>query len=253
MSLTALIAESDDATRVRVGVFVRELDEIEVVSETGSGPEAVAAIASMRPDLLFLGSHLERCSSIDVLRAVADLPLPGLVFLTAPADPILEAIRRLGFPMLTRPVERDHVQTLVDRLRPQLAAGGRQDPTRIRNLFDTVNDHSYTRRLVVRRHGAIEVIPVGAVDWIEAAANYVKIHTGTTTSLMRSTMRGLESQLNPDQFVRIHRSIMVNGDRIQKVAPWYHGDAVVILDDGTRLNLSRTYRPRLEAFLSRTA
>jgi two-component system LytT family response regulator len=250
---TALIADADERTRVRLGLFVRELDGIEVVSDTGDGPEAVAAIATMQPDLLFLGTRLGHCSGFEVLRAVADLPLPGLIFLVDDAGNVAETVQQFAFPVLSKPVEREAVHEVVTALSPQLQTRSRQDLTRIRSLIDTMSTQQYTRRLVVRRHGTIEVIPVGAVDWLEAAANYVKLHIGDSTSLMRATMRSMEEQLDPGRFVRIHRSIMVNGERVQKVAPWYHGDAVVILTDGTRLNLSRTYRPRLEEFLGRSA
>jgi two-component system LytT family response regulator len=106
-------------------------------------------------------------------------------------------------------------------------------------------------RIVVKHKRRIVILDVDEIDWIEAAGNYVKFHVGEEQLQMRSTLTAVHAQLDPEKFLRIHRSIIVNADRVKQITPWYHGDAAVVLRDGTRLNLSRSYRAQVDRFLAR--
>jgi two-component system LytT family response regulator len=110
---------------------------------------------------------------------------------------------------------------------------------------------SYGDRVVIRDNRKIVLLAVDEIDWIESAGNYVRLHVGDETHKMRSTLTALEQRLDPERFLRIHRSIIVNVDRVKQITPWFHGDSAVILRDGTRLNLSRSYRSSIDRFLER--
>jgi two-component system LytT family response regulator len=111
--------------------------------------------------------------------------------------------------------------------------------------------HSYSDRVVIKDNRRIVLLAVDEIDWIESAGNYVRLHVADEVHQMRSTLTALEQRLDPDRFLRIHRSIIVNVDRVKQITPWFHGDAAVVLRDGTRLNLSRSYRSKIDRFLER--
>jgi two-component system LytT family response regulator len=252
--MKALIVDGDPYIRVRLGVFLRERPGIEVVGECEGGFEAVEAFATMRPDLLFVGHAPKDLDPIEVLVALSDLSVSRILLALDHESGLASAAAAVGFEVLPVPFDRHAFRTAVDRVVASDPPEPRELEQRLRAVIETTGRSTpRPRRLLVRSNRRVEFVRTHDIDWIGAARNYVKLHVGPTTHLMRATMTSIERRLDPRAFLRIHRSIIVNVDRMQEIQPWFHGEAVVILEDGTRLNLSRSYRPQIERYLERVA
>lgn len=252
--MKAFIVDGDPYNRVRLGVFLRERPDIEVVGESEGGFEAVEAFATMHPDLLFVGHAPEHLDPVEVLVALSDLPPARTLLVVDAGSELVPAAEASGFHVLSLPFDRHQFRAAVDRMVACDPPSPQELERRLRTTIKaTGRSAPRPRRLVVRSNRRVEFVRTNDIDWIGAARNYVKLHVGPTTHLMRATMKSIECRLDPRTFLRIHRSIIVNVDRMQEIQPWFHGEAVVILEDGTRLNLSRSYRPRVEQFLDRVA
>jgi two-component system LytT family response regulator len=252
--MKALIVDGDPYIRVRLGVFLRERPGIEVVGECEGGFEAVEAFATMRPDLLFVGHAPDDLDPMEVLVVLSDLPPARTLLVLDAESELATAAEAADFQVLPVPFDRHAFRTAVDRLVTSDPPPPSELERRLRTVIDaTGRSAPRPRRLLVRSNRRVEFVRTHDIDWIGAARNYVKLHVGHSTHLMRATMKAVENRLDPREFLRIHRSIIVNVDRMREIQPWFHGEAVVILEDGTRLNLSRSYRPRIERYLDRVA
>lgn len=246
----SLIAEQDAATRTRLGLHLRETGRVEVVGECSDGFAAVGMWSTLRPELVVLDVALPELDGVEVLAAISDLPPARALLLGEPRG--LEPYRRAGFAVLERPLDRDRLSAALE---PVLAAPP-EPREALRERIQTVLDargreRPHAERLVVRSRRRVELVRTADIDWIEAARNYVRLHVGATSHRMRATISAVERLLDPHEFLRIHRSIIVNVDRMREVQPWSHGEAIVILEDGTRLNLSRGCRPQVDRYLAR--
>jgi two-component system LytT family response regulator len=252
--MKALIVDGDPYPRVRLGVLLRERPDLEVVGECEGGFEAVEAFATMRPDLLIVGHAPKDLTPIEVLVAISD-PAGARCLLALDAGSELAiATDAAGLGVLPVPFDRATFRSSIDRTLASQPPSEAELERQLRVVIETTGQTPpRPRRLLVRSNRRVELVRTRDIDWIGAARNYVKLHVGETTHRMRATMTSVERRLDPREFLRIHRSIIVNVDRMREIQPWFHGEAVVILEDGTRLNLSRSYRPRVERYLSRVA
>ena len=271
----------DDEPLAREGLRVRlaREEDVEIVGEAGDGPSAVEAILSLRPDLVFLDVQIPGFDGFDVVARTASTYLPTIVFVTAYDRYALRAFEVHALDYLLKPIAHRRFQEALRRARRELDrrvresaatgdgegdAGEAESLTavadRLRRLLDdreTAGGDSsvrapaapdgprYALRFTVRDGERYVLVRVADVDWAEASANYVRLHVGPKTYQMRTTMSELERQLDPAQFTRIHRSAMVNLDRIREIRPEWHGEYEVALVTGTTLRLSRGYRDRL--------
>ena len=268
----------DDEPLAREGLRVRlgREEDIEIIGEASDGPSAVDTIVELRPDLVFLDVQIPGFDGFDVVSRIASTHLPTIVFVTAfdryalrafevhALDYLLkpiahrrfqEALRRARHELTRRVPDdthsRDDVESMsdadalsivADRLRRLLEERERAVPT---TLGSVSNGPRYAVRFTVRDGERYVLVRVSDVDWAEASANYVRLHVGAKTFQMRTTMSELERQLDPGQFTRIHRSTIVNLDRIREIRPEWHGEYEVALTTGATLRLSRGYRDRL--------
>jgi len=186
-----------------------------------------------------------------VLEALKDEHLPPVIFITAYDHYAVRAFEVHALDYLLKPFDRERFAAAMERAKKQL----RRDPdngidARILALLEQIKEpQRYSERLVVKTGGRVFFLNTDEIDWIEAEGNYVSIHTGAKGYLLRETISSLETQLDPREFVRIHRSAIVRLDRIKELQPWSHGEYHVILHDGTQLTLSRSYRDKLQAAL----
>lgn len=250
--MRALVADADVTNRVRLSVLLRGLPGVEVVGECERGLEAVDALAAMRPDVVFLAVDLPEVGGVEVLACAVDGPPPAPVFLVNGHRETTEVLTREGFACLSQPFDREQLRDVAATALRNRAADRRELDLRLTAVLNRLREHPrrYRDRIVIRHHGSVRIVPAGEIDWIGAARNYVKLHIGDAAYSLRSTMSAMEQRLDPHRFLRIHRSIIVNADRVRGIEPWFHGDAVVLLEDGSRLNISRSYRPRVDAFLA---
>lgn len=177
--------------------------------------------------------------------------MPAVIFVTAHDRFALKAFEVRALDYLLKPFDRQRFHKALERARFQLQ---RRDHAEINQrlvdlLADVNGKKQFLDRLVVKSAGRVSFVRVGEIDWIEAAGNYLRLHVGKDTHLLRETMSKLESRLNPRQFIRIHRSCIVNLDRIRELQPSFHGDFVVLMLNGTELTLSRGYRDKFQELL----
>ena len=253
-TIRALVVDDEPVARRRVRRLLSAEPDVEVIGECGDGRSAIEAIRTLRPDLVFLDVQMPDADGFEVLRALtAGDPMPAIIFVTAFDHYALAAFEVHALDYLLKPFDRGRFARAVARAREHL--GGRaesRDDQRIAGLLTEVRGKTrFLVRFVVRADGRVRLIDAADIDWIEAADNYVVLHAGATTHVVRDTMARLEGELDPEAFVRIHRSAIVRIDRIVELRPSFHGDFAVSLRDGTRLTLSRTHRARVEALLGR--
>lgn len=233
--------------------------DIKIVGEAVDGPAAVKMIRALQPDLVFLDVQMPAMDGFEVIEQVSSDHLPIVVFVTAYDRYALKAFETQALDYLLKPFTADRFQTALERARTEIATAGELDThRRLIELLDARQHAPHTRdghhvirgegpllRFAVKHDQRIVLVKVDDVDWIESSANYARLHARGTSYLVRMTMSELEKRLDPVRFARIHRSTIVQVDRIKDIAPAWHGDFDVTLRDGTVLRLSRSFRGRL--------
>jgi two-component system LytT family response regulator len=245
--IRTIVCDDEPLARERIKRYLGNEADIEVVSECANGQEAVEAVAKFSPDLLFLDIQMPELDGFGVLKAIGPQKVPAVIFVTAYDKYALSAFDVHALDYLLKPFNRDRFRRALGRARTQLEHDkvGQLDQRLLTLLEDLKTEHKYLDRLVVRSVGRVFFLKTNEIDWIEAAGNYVRLHVGREGHLLRETMSHLEAKLNPDKFLRIHRSTLVNIDRIKELQPLFSGDYTVILRDGRQLTLSRSYRDKL--------
>ena len=251
MTIRTLIVDDEPLAREGMRMHLKDAEDIEVVGECGDGEDAVIAIDALAPDLVFLDVQMPGLDGFGVIEAVGTGTIPAVVFVTAHEEFAVRAFDAHALDYVLKPVEPERLQRALQRVRAQLENRNGEDlDTRLRALLGKVRPQgSYVERLAVRAGGRISFVRTADIDWVAAEGNYARIHAAGATHLIRETMNALETRLDPERFVRIHRSTIVNSDRIQELEPLFQGDYLIILRDGTRLPSSRAYRDRLRRFI----
>jgi two-component system, LytTR family, response regulator len=252
--IRTLIVDDEPVARARVLSLLEEEPDIEVVGECASAAQAVALIAETSPDLMFLDVQMPEMDGFEVARALGPERMPAVVFVTAFDQYALRAFEIHALDYLLKPFSTQRFKSAPSHARDHLSQ--RQATTLGRQVLALLpeihrREHAVDR-LVVKSSGRVHFIRTADIDWCEAAGNYVCLHVGGQSHLLRETMSRLESQLDPQRFVRIHRCTIVNVDRIQELRSSFGGEHVVLLLGGTRLTLSRGYRDTLQACLGKS-
>jgi two-component system LytT family response regulator len=252
MRTSALVAERESEVRARLVEVLEQLDLFQDIRECDNGWSAVDNIRSSSPDLLVIDTLLNGMDGFAVLETVLDEPLGTVVMVTDDDRSTIHALEEHGIPHLRRPIDADKARGILEQCRRGHSSAGPDFSHRfLAVLEDLGRRRGYSERLLVRDGRQMVIVDVDEIHWIESAGNYVRLHVGDEVHKMRSTLVGLERRLDPEQFLRIHRSIIVNVDQLKQISPWNHGDLAVVLRDGTRLSLSRGYRAGVEKFLAR--
>jgi two-component system, LytTR family, response regulator len=249
--IRTLIVDDEPLARERLVDLLHGDPEIEIAGECGDGLAAVAAIEDHKPDLIFLDVQMPELDGFGVLEAIELKPV--IVFVTAYDLYALRAFEVHALDYLLKPFDRERFDKALQRAKHQIdrERAGAVNQELIALLADLKARPKPLERLVIKAGGRVFFLRVDEIDWIEAAANYVKLHVGKESHLQRETINGLAAKLDPDKFLRIHRSIIVNLERVKELQPWFHGDYVVIMQDGTQLNSSRNYREQLRKLLGK--
>jgi len=245
--LRVLIVDDEALARKRVRRLLQGEARVDVVGECANGPDAVAAIREQAPDLVLLDVQMPGMDGLAVIDAVGADRMPPVVFVTAHEAYALQAFDVHAVDYLLKPFDQDRLHEALNRARRR--CGSRADnglPEQLAELVQNMQRRrSYLQRVAVRTDGRVLLVPVAEVDWLEPAGNYTCMHAGSKTHIIRETMARLEEQLDPVRFARIHRSTMINLNRIRELQPYFHGDYKVLLEDGTELTLSRNFRENL--------
>ena len=249
-----VIADDEPLARERLRTLLAPESWAEIGAECQNAAEAVDAITRLKPDLVFLDVQMPGGTGFDVIDAVGAARMPLVIFVTAFDRYALRAFDVHALDYLLKPFDRERFQQALLRARQQLERKSTGDLER--RLLELVQDlrpapHKL-ERFVVKSGGRVFFVRADEIDWIEAAGNYVKLHVGGDAHLFRETMSALEARLDPDFFYRIHRSHIVNIERVKELQPWFNGEYVVFLRNGTRLTLSRGYREKLQERIGRS-
>lgn len=250
MPIRAFIADDEILARQKLRVLLSAEKDIEIVGESGTAEETIDMVQLTNPDLLFLDIQLPDMDGFDIISAVAsrgDVRLPSIIFTTAYDRYALRAFEINAVDYILKPFTQERLRQALRRVRNSIAgsqegaAANRPSP-----------EGRYISRIVFKSKGRILFLPVADIRWIGAEENYVRISTGRESHLLRETMARLESRLDPDSFIRVHRSTIVNlryVKEIRKEGP--EGESCVLMSDGQRLPVSRGYRTRITQMLSR--
>ena len=237
-AVRALIVDDEALARERVRTLLAQAAGVTVVGECSGGREAVDAILAERPDLVFLDVQMPDLNGFEVLDAVATEWLPAVIFVTAYDEYAIKAFDVHAIDYLLKPIE-------PERFRKALARATK------RGLLSLLDERPIDR-LVIRTRGKVSFLKPSEIDWIEADGKHARLHAGRETHVVRHTLTRLEQRLASHNFVRVHRSAIVNVDRIKELEPWFHGEYVVILKDGTKLTSSAAHSQALHRIVDAT-
>jgi two-component system LytT family response regulator len=253
--IRTLVVDDEPLARERLTSLLALETDMEVVGQCRDGEEAATAITDHSPDLVFLDVQMPGLNGFEVIEAVGTDKMPLVIFVTAYDQHALKAFQVRALDYLLKPFDRERFQEALQRARTQIQRAETGDIGRrlLALVKDLRRDQPKTDRLVVKSGGRLFFLRTDEIDWIEASGNYVRLHVGTTSHLLRETMNAIEARLDPEKFFRIHRSRIVNMERIQEMQPWLNGEYAVLLRTGTRLTLSRGYREKLQERVARTA
>jgi len=256
--IKTLIVDDEPLARRNLRVLLEKDPQIEILDECRNGREAVKAIQSLSPDLIFLDIQMPEMDGFDVLERVGPEHIQAIIFVTAFDQYALKAFDVHALDYLLKPFDDERFAHALHRAKTQIEAREiNRLSKRLLALLEerdserkvAIAQKDYLTRLMIKASGRVVLLKVSEIDFIEADGNYAKLHVGRKAHLLREKMNDLEGRLDPAKFVRIHRSIIVNLDRIKEMHPHFNGDYIVVLQDGQKLRLSRTRRENLEARL----
>jgi len=251
--LRCLIVDDEALAREALRTYVALDPDLEVVGEAKDGPDALDLLQSARPDLLFLDVQMPEMSGFEVIaQTLANgLRLPAIIFVTAYDRYALEAFEVHAADYLLKPIREERFRDAVATARSRIAADrGWHDSERLAALLAAA-EGPRPRRLPVKAGGRIEFVSLDEVEWVGSEGNYVRLHLTDRSCVVRETLSAMEALLDPARFMRIHRSAIVNIDRIRDLRPWFTGEYIVRMASGHELTLTRSYRDNLRRLIGR--
>ena len=251
--IRALVVDDEKLARERVRDMLHGDPEIEVIGECANGREAIEAVKKKSPDLVFLDVQMPGKNGLDVLDSLAAELMPAVIFVTAYDQYAVRAFEVHALDYLLKPFDQARFQKALERAKAQILSGRKGEiGQRIMSALEQMRAKpEYLERLVVKTNGRVFFVKTCEIDWLEAEGNYVRLHSGKESYLLRETITSLESQLDPKVFMRVHRSAIVNINQIQELQPWFHGEYRVMLNGGIQLTLTRSYKDRLHDLLGK--
>ena len=251
--IRTIIVDDEPLACRRVHRLLRADEEIQVLALCTNGEQAVEAIHHHHPHLLFLDIQMPGMDGFEVLEAIDKRKLPQIIFITAYDRYAIQAFEVHAVDYLLKPFDRERFEKAVDRAKEFIR---HNQQTNISKELEALREEirlkpAYLDRFVIKTGGRIYFLKSQHIDWIEAQGKYVAIHSGKESHVLREGISSVEEDLDPQKFVRIHRSTIVNIERVKELNPWFHGDCKITLQDGTQLMLSRHYRQRLDDLLGR--
>lgn len=253
MTIRTLVVDDEPPARAWVRAELARHSDLDVVGECEDGPSAVEAIAALKPDLVFLDIQMPGLDGFGVIEVVGPARMPAVVFVTAFERYALKAFDAHAVDYVLKPAGEDRIRGAIERVRPLLAEAGALAALRsmMASLLVEVRSRPARREWLLVRQGEGEesrFVRLEDIDWIEADRNYVRVHAGSGVHSIRDTMRNIETALDPELFLRIHKSAFVNIASVRKVHPWFNGEFRLTLKDGTEHTVSATFRDRLQKF-----
>src|SRR3984957_9330359 len=251
VKLRTLIVDDELLARKKIRAFLQEHTEFQVVGECTDGEQAVAALSALRPDLLFLDVQIPGRNGFEVLDCITDKAPPAVIFVTAFDKYAVRAFEVRALDYLLKPFNKARFADALKRFHERRARMNGVDRKQELKaaLQEIQREFRDSERILIKSGSRIIFLRKGLIEWVEAQGDYVKFHIGKESHLLRETMTAAAEHLDPNRFVRIHRSRIVNLDHVREIRPLWGGDYSVLMRDGTELTMSRTYRTSLQATL----
>lgn len=237
--------------RKRIRRYLSKDSDIEIIAECSNGQEAIEAIQELKPHLVFLDVQMPEKDGFKVLESVDTEHSATFIFVTAYDQFAIKAFEVNAFDYLLKPFSEERLETTLKRAKQQIQKQ-EELPTEERILTllaELKGENQYLSRLTVKERGKIIFVPIDELDYIEAQGNYLELDRGNCSHLIRMRLHQLEAKLDPNKFVRIHRSTIVNIDRIKEMHPLFNGDQTIIMQSGKKLTMTRNYRDKLKSLL----
>jgi len=251
--IRVVIADDELLARKFIRRMLKQDPEAEIVAECSNGAEAVATIRKEKPDLVFLDVQMPEMDGFAVLDAVRLDHLPEIVFTTAYESYAIRAFELHALDYLLKPFDQVRFKAALKYAKERFHSQHEEDKRlQVGSLLESIRaQQEYLDRIIIRADGRITFLHTREIDWIEADDKYVHLHTGKGARMVRQTLSTMEEELDPKKFIRVHRSAIVNLDRIKELQPLFNGEHSLILENGAKLTLSRKYRDKLFELLGR--
>jgi two-component system LytT family response regulator len=254
--IRAIIADDERLAREKLRILLGSEPEVQVVAECPNGRQTVSAIRSFQPDMLLLDIQMPDLDGFEVLNEISSDEMPQVIFTSAYDQYAIRAFEAHALDYLLKPFDRDRLHAAIARASVEIRKSQDQDLTnRVLALLSTVRSGKrlpqFDERVTIRTNGRVVFLNLEEIHWIEAAAHYVRLNTGKDSYLFRETISRISERLNPSQFVRIHRSMIVNVAGIKELIPVNSGEYVVVLHSGKELSCSRGYRSNLQDLMGK--
>src|SRR5881392_1925238 len=251
--IRALIADDEALARKFIRRMLKDDRDFEIIGECTNGKETVAMIKKEKPNIVFLDVQMPEMDGLAVLESIGIEQLPEIIFTTAYEQYAIRAFELHALDYLLKPFDQTRFRDAMKHAKERLNQRQHEDERlQIGALLESLkNQTQYLDRLIIKADGRITFLSTREIDWIEADDKYVHLHTGKTARMVRQTLSGMEAQLDPKKFLRIHRSTIVNVERIKELQPLFSGEHSIVLEDGTKLTLSRNYKDKLFELLGK--
>jgi two-component system LytT family response regulator len=250
MGIRTLIVDDEPWARTRIASLLAAEPDFTLLEPCTCGTEAIRAIVDQAPQVVFLDVRMPDIDGFEVVDAIGIGAMPLVVFATAHEEYALKAFDAGALDYLLKPFDEERFRRAVSRVRRELRSPAQAAASLGGVMASLRRARGFAERLVVNTSGRVVFLRVEDIDWLEASGNYVMIHAGREKHLMRDTLRALEERLDPARFVRLHRSAIVNVERLRELLPWSRGEQVAVLRDGTQLTIGRAFRERLLAVMN---
>lgn len=248
--IRTLIIDDVQLARERLKRCLTDHPDVEIVGECDNGDKALQTIRALSPDLIFLDVQMPALDGFGVLDALKGERMPIVIFVTAYNEYAIQAFEVNALDYLLKPVDCERLSKAVQRAKVHLAQPIGDLDSRFRAMLEDIKTGSkFLKRLTIKLTGRTILLPTDEIDWIETYGNYLKVHAGRESHLIRGTMQSLETKLDPERFVRVHRSVIVNIEKVKEIYPRSNGDQDLVLQNGQQLMLSRNFRDRFFAVL----
>ena len=246
-AINVLIVDDEKLSREKIRSFLETNPDFKIIDECGNGVQAIESILNQKVDLVLLDIQMPDLNGFGVIEELGASPLPHVIFITAHDEFAIKAFEVNAIDYLLKPFDKERFDRALERAKITIKNSVQLALTdKIDHLLESIREKQpFVNRFVIKSSGRIYFLKAEQIDWIESAGNYVIFHSGKDEHLYRETLKSLEQKLDPENFIRIHRSRIVNIDRIKELQPWSHGDYLIILQDGTDLLLSRNYKENL--------
>jgi len=247
LRIRTLIVDDEQLARERLLSLLEGDPDIEIMGECSSGKEAIAAIKTESPDLVFLDVQMPEGDGFDVLESIDFHTMPIVVFVTAYDQYAIRAFDVHALDYLLKPFDQTRFEQALVRAKSEVVLRNNTNVNqKLLSMLEHIESHKKELdRILVKSSGKVFFLKFDEIDWVESAGNYVKLHVGSESHLLRETMGEMERKLGNEKFVRIHRTVIVNLDRIKELQPWFNGEYIVILNNGMKLTASRGYKKKL--------